>query len=90
MDLGLNETYNLGLDFGSRYLEELQAVTAQQVLTAARKYIHPDHYVMVTVGAKPTAPPESPPAPPASQTESPDASAREAVAAGSPAPSAEN
>jgi zinc protease len=63
MDLGLNETYNLGLDFGSRYLEELQAVTAQQVLTAARKYIHPDHYVMVTVGAKPTAPPESPPAP---------------------------
>jgi zinc protease len=61
MELGLNETYNLGLDFGSRYLKELRAVTPRQVLEAARKYIQPEHYVMVTVGAKPTEPTESTP-----------------------------
>lgn len=53
MEMGLNETYNLGLDFGNRYLKELQAVSPQQVLEVAQKYIRPDHYVMVTVGAKP-------------------------------------
>lgn len=51
MEMGLNETYNLGLDFGTRYIKELQAVTPQQVLAVAQKYIHPDRYVMVAVGS---------------------------------------
>ncbi len=53
MDMGLNETYNLGLDFGSRYITALESVTPEQILEAAVKYIQPDHYVMVTVGAEP-------------------------------------
>lgn len=58
MEMGLNETYNLGLDFGTRYIKELQAVTPQQVLEVAQKYIQPEHYVMVTVGAKASGQPE--------------------------------
>ena len=54
MEMGLNATYNLGLDFGNKYLAELQAVSPQQILEVAQKYIQPDHYIMVTVGAKPT------------------------------------
>ncbi|MCK4838980.1 MAG: insulinase family protein, partial [Desulfobulbaceae bacterium] len=59
MEMGLNQTYNLGLDFGNRYIKEIEAVSVQQVLAVARKYIQPDHYVMVTVGANATeqAPP---------------------------------
>jgi len=53
MEMGLNETYDLGLDFGTRYVKALQEVTAQQVLEVAQKYIRPDQYVMVMVGAKP-------------------------------------
>lgn len=54
MEMGLNETYKLGLDFGNRYIKELESVSAQQILEVAQKYIQPDHYVMVTVGAEPT------------------------------------
>jgi zinc protease len=60
MEMGLNETYNLGLDFGKRYIKELEAVSVQQVLEVAQKYIQPDHYVMVTVGPKPTMQAEPP------------------------------
>ncbi|MFO7606189.1 MAG: pitrilysin family protein [Desulfurivibrionaceae bacterium] len=52
MEMGLNKIYGLGLDFGTRYVEELQKVTPQEVLEVARKYIQPDQYVMVLVGAK--------------------------------------
>jgi zinc protease len=85
MEMALNETYNLGLDYGNRYQKELQAVTLQQVLEVARRYIQPDHYVMVTVGGEPTtatapasAGPESAPkidpaptSPPATATSAP-------------------
>ena len=52
MEMGLNETYDLGQDFGTRYIKELEAVTPERVLEIARKYIQPDHYIMVTVGAE--------------------------------------
>lgn len=52
MEMGLNETYNLGQQYGNRYIEEISKVDAKKVLEVARKYIQPDHYVMVTVGAK--------------------------------------
>jgi len=51
MEMGLNETYGLGQDFGHRYIKAINEVTPQQVLDVARKYILPSHYVMVTVGA---------------------------------------
>ncbi len=52
MEMGLNETYELGQDYGNRYINEIEKVDAERVLAVARKYIQPDHYVMVTVGAK--------------------------------------
>jgi len=51
LEIALNETYKLGQDFGSRYVEAINAVDSQAVLAAARKFILPDHYVMVSVGA---------------------------------------
>lgn len=51
MEMGLNETYGLGQDYGLYYQEEIAKVTPEKVLEIARKYIQPDHYVMVTAGA---------------------------------------
>ncbi|MEW6517953.1 MAG: pitrilysin family protein [Thermodesulfobacteriota bacterium] len=52
MEMGLNETYGLGQDYGNRYIEEIEKIDGERVLEVARRYIQPDHYVMVTVGAK--------------------------------------
>jgi zinc protease len=52
MDMALDETYALGQDYGNEYIHELSMVTADQVMAAARKYIQPDHYVLVSVGAE--------------------------------------
>lgn len=52
MEMGLNETYGLGQDYGNRYVTEIDKIDGQRVLEVARRYIQPDHYVMVTVGAK--------------------------------------
>lgn len=51
MDMALDETYALGQDYGNEYIHELSLVTADQVMAVARKYILPDHYILVTVGA---------------------------------------
>ncbi|NOQ66838.1 MAG: insulinase family protein [Desulfobacterales bacterium] len=50
LDLGLNETYDLGQDFGNKYILAIKEIDAAKVLQAARKYILPDAYVMVAVG----------------------------------------
>ncbi len=54
MEMALNETYGLGQDYGNKYIKAIEEVTSQQVLDVARKYILPDHYIMVTVGAEPS------------------------------------
>ncbi len=51
MEMGLNETYGLGQDFGSRYIAALAKITPAEVQAAARKYIQPEHYCLVSVGA---------------------------------------
>ena len=51
MDMALLENYNLGLDFGTRYINEIENVTPEKIMAVAQKYIQPDHYIMVTVGA---------------------------------------
>jgi len=51
LELGLNETYDLGQDFGNRYIEYIREIDAAKVLEVARKYILPEAYVMVAVGA---------------------------------------
>ena len=50
MELALNETYGLGLDFSQRYPAALEAVSAEDVRDAARRYLQPERYIMVTVG----------------------------------------
>jgi zinc protease len=51
LELGLNETYDLGQDYGNRYIQAIQEIDAARVLEVARKYVLPDAYVMVAVGA---------------------------------------
>ncbi len=52
MEMALNESYGLGQDYGNRYVKEIENVDAEKVMEIARKYILPEHYVMVGVGAK--------------------------------------
>jgi zinc protease len=70
MEMALNEIYGLGDDYGSRYVQAIEQVSVAQVLAVARKYIQPDHHVMITVGnesaARETSPePSAAPEPPA-------------------------
>ena len=51
LELGLNETYGLGQDYGNRYINAVREIEAAQVLEVARKYIRPEAYVLVAVGA---------------------------------------
>jgi zinc protease len=49
-DLAHNERYGLGYDFSEQYIKGIEAVTADDVLKMAQKYIQLDKYVLVTVG----------------------------------------
>jgi zinc protease len=42
--------YELGLDYYSRYAQEVNAITAEQALDVARRYIVPDRLVIIAVG----------------------------------------
>jgi zinc protease len=53
LEMALNETYRLGQDFGNRYIDAIGQVDADTVQAVARKYILPEHYVIVAVGAGP-------------------------------------
>jgi zinc protease len=44
--------YDLGLDYYTRYAEQVNAVTAEQTLTAAKKYLVPGSMIVVAVGDK--------------------------------------
>jgi zinc protease len=49
--------YGLGLDYYSRYAEQVNAVTAEQALAVARKYLVPDRMVVIAVGDRSTIEP---------------------------------
>ena len=51
LELGLNEMYDLGQDFGNMYIKAIKEIDAAKVLQVARKYILPEAYVLVAVGA---------------------------------------
>ena len=55
LEMALNETYGLGLDFAQRYGALLEAVSAEEVREAARRYLQPKSYVMVTIGGAASA-----------------------------------
>lgn len=44
------EYYGLGMDYPDKYPSLINAVTREDVLRAARTYLHPDHYILVIVG----------------------------------------
>lgn len=44
------ERFDLGMDYYQRYPTLIQAITAEQILEAARKYLHPDHLVIASAG----------------------------------------
>lgn len=50
LDMALNELYGLGFNFSTRYVQEIDKVTADQVREIARKILNPDAYVLVRVG----------------------------------------
>lgn len=51
LEMALNEVYGLGQDFGNRYVTEINQVDAERVRQAAQKYILPENYVQVIIGA---------------------------------------
>ena len=50
--------YDLGLDYYSHVAEQVQAVTADQALAAAKKYLVPERMVIVAVGDRSKIEPE--------------------------------
>jgi len=44
------ELYGLGLDYLQRYAQEIEAVTAKQVLAAARRYLDPEAFALAVAG----------------------------------------
>lgn len=51
MEIGLNETYGLSQNYGNDYEKAIMAISPADIMAAARKFIQPDHHIMVTVGA---------------------------------------
>jgi zinc protease len=47
--LALVEFYNLGLDYAAKYPDYINAVTKDDVLRVAKKYLDAEHYVLVVV-----------------------------------------
>lgn len=44
------EYYGLGLDYADNYKKLISAITKDDILRVARKYLHPEKYVLVLVG----------------------------------------
>ncbi len=50
LDMALNELYGLGYNFDSRYVQEINKVSAEAVRKTAQRIFKPEHYVLVKVG----------------------------------------
>lgn len=48
--LTLDECFGLGLDYPERYPALIRSVTREEVLQAAKTYLHPQQYILVVVG----------------------------------------
>jgi zinc protease len=56
MQMTLDELYGLGYDYREKYIEEIEAVTPEDIKRAAGKIIDPENFVSVTVGPEKTKP----------------------------------
>jgi zinc protease len=50
--------YNLGLDYYTKYAAQVNAVTTDQTLAMAKKYLVPDNMVVIAVGDRAKIEPE--------------------------------
>jgi zinc protease len=50
--------YDLGLDYYTRYAQEVRAITAEQALDVAKRYLVPDRLIVVAVGDRGAIEPE--------------------------------
>jgi zinc protease len=48
--LAAMEMYGLGLDYPEQYPQWINAITAEEVLRVARKYLHPERFLLVVAG----------------------------------------
>jgi zinc protease len=48
--LSAMEFYGLGLDYPEKYPQLINQVTEEEILRVARKYLHPDRFLLVVVG----------------------------------------
>jgi zinc protease len=51
-------TYDLGLDYYTRYAEQVNAVTSDQTLGVAKKYLVPEGFIVIAVGDRAKIEPE--------------------------------
>jgi zinc protease len=51
-------TYDLGLDYYNRYAQQVNAVTAEQAVNVALRYLQPQRLVVVAVGDRTVIEPE--------------------------------
>jgi zinc protease len=56
MQMTLDELYGLGYDYRETYIEEIKAVTPEEIKRAARKIIGPENFVFITVGPEKNKP----------------------------------
>lgn len=49
-NIAYNELYGLGFDYATEFPDLIEAVTAEEVMEAARKYLDPDAYTISVVG----------------------------------------
>ena len=45
------ERFELGLDYYQHYAEKIRAITPQQILEIAQKYLHPEGLVIASAGS---------------------------------------
>jgi len=44
------QRFELGLDYYQKYAVQIDSITANQILSASQKYLHPDHLVITSAG----------------------------------------
>jgi zinc protease len=50
--------YDLGLDYYTKYADAVNAVTAEQALAMAKKYLGPERLIVIAVGDRKTIEPQ--------------------------------
>ena len=44
------QRFDLGFDYYQKYAERIKSISSKQILTASKKYLHPDYLVITSAG----------------------------------------